>query len=355
MRVAFILPSLANRGPIIFTQYLLNDLCNFQVDIEVFYFNEIKNNILDLGFKSHKISKFIKYDFSSFDIVHTTMAIPDLYASIFVPKNKWVCSMHNYLIEDVQMSHSFLKSKLITFLWKNSIKKCKNIIVSSQQMALYYKKLLKKRSINYHLISYGIYEKDYTEVIDSDLNVINSFKSRNLKIIGSVGLLIQRKGFSQLLNLVKEHDDLAAIIVGEGNDFENLKKQIDLLGIKDRVYLPGFRNNSHNFYKYFDFYGHVSYSEGFGLAMLEAMSKKLPIICSKLEIYEDYFTDDNVSFFIPGDFSSLNDSYLRILQNKDHYSRKSYELFKNFFDVKNMSKKHFDVYTNICKESHLSN
>lgn len=349
MKIAFILPSLANRGPIIFTQYLLKYLCTHEVEIEIFYFNDVKENILDLGVKTHKLSKYKKYNFSNFDIVHTTMAIPDLYASLFVPNDKWVCSMHNYLVEDVKMSHSFFKSKIITCLWKKSIKKCKNIIVSSKQMKQYYEKLLKNSNINYHLIPYGIYEKKYTDLLSNDLEVINTFKEKGFKIIGSVGLLISRKGFSQILKLVKLHEDLAAIIVGEGNERKKLEKEIQELNIADRVYLPGFRNNSHNFYNFFDIYGHVSYSEGFGLAMLEAMSKKIPIICSNLEIYRDFFSQEDVCLFEPGNIEKLNEAYCYIVQNMEKYSNASFSLFNKYFDVRVMSNRHIELYKKIIK------
>lgn len=351
MKIAFLLPSLENRGPIIFTQYLLKKLLENGIDIEIFYFNDVKTNILDLGVKATKISSWKKYDFSSFDVVHTTMAVPDLYASIFVPKSKWVCSMHNYLIEDVKMSHSKIKSFFIIKLWKTAISFCKNIIVSSNQMKSYYQKLLNKKTIEYHLIPYGIYEKDYTQLQDNDIEIINDFKSRNLTIIGSVGLLIPRKGFLQLLELVKIRSELAAIIVGEGFDRKNLENAIEKLDIKDRVYLSGFRTNSHNFYKYFDIYGHVSYSEGFGLAMLEAMSKKLPIICSNLEIYKDYFSEEDVCFFEAGNIEELNAAYINICKNREKFREASYNLYRKIFDVKIMSNNHISLYLKIIQSN----
>lgn len=38
----------------------------------------------------------------------------------------------------------------------------------------------------------------------------------------------------------------------------------------DRFILLGFKDNSIDYYKYFDIYAMTSYSEGFGLAMLES-------------------------------------------------------------------------------------
>ena len=349
MKIAYILPSLENRGPIIFTQYLIDELKNNNIEIEVFYFNEAKTNSLNLNVKCRKISKFKKHDFTKFDIVHTTMALPDLYASFFINKNKWICSMHNELIKDVKMSHSKIKSFLIIKLWLSAIKKCKEIIVSSNQMKFYYEQLLKNKKINYSVIPYGICEKKYSEILPDDFNKIDYFKSHSYKIIGSVGLLIPRKGFSQLFSLLEKDEKLALVIIGDGFDRSNLEYEIKEKHLENRVFLPGFRNYSFNYYKYFDIYAHVSYSEGFGLAMLEAMSKKLPIICSNLAIYHDYFTDDDVSFFEPGNEKSLFLAYKKIINNFEKYKLSSYKLFSTMFNVKTMARNHIELYSDFIK------
>ena len=349
MKIAFILPSLANRGPIIFTQYLLSELSKGDAHIEIFYFDDTQKNKLDLGVKTTKISFNRKYDFSEFDIVHTTMARPDIYASRFVPKSKWVCSMHNYLIEDMTLLYTPLKAFAIIFLWKHALKQCRNIITSSNQMTEYYKKLLGSEK-NYKMIPYGIYEKEYSAIDKNDLKVISNFKERGFKIIGSVGLLIPRKGFSQIFAILEKYKDTALVIIGEGAERQNLERLALEKNVSDRVFLPGFRNNSHNYYHYFDIYAHVSYSEGFGLAMLEAMSKKLPVICSDLPIYKDYFTDGDVALFDVGNSNSLLQAYERISENYEKYSKASFRLFETKFKAEIMCRAHIEFYNSIIKE-----
>lgn len=346
MKIAFILPSLANRGPIIFTQYLLQELCKTNNCIEVFYFDDTQKNILDLGVKTTKIPFRKKHDFSDFDIVHTTMARPDIYASRFVPREKWICSMHNYLKEDMLMLHNKLKALGIIFLWKNAIKKCRNITTSSNQMTEYYKKFL-RNPISYTMIPYGIYEKSYGQICSEDEKALLGFKKRGLTVIGSVGLLIPRKGFLQLIEILKEFENTALVLIGEGSERNILEKVIEENNLRDRVYLPGFRNDSHNYYKYFDVYAHASYSEGFGLAMLEAMSKKLPVICSDLPIYQDFFTNNDVALFKAGNTESLMTAFNKVVENMQLYKAASYRLFREKFDVVVMCAKHEELYNSL--------
>lgn len=351
MKIAFILPSLANRGPIIFTQYLICELLKQNIYCEVFYFDEKLKNTINLGVKTNKISYRNKFDFSCFDIVHTTMARPDIYASRFVPREKWICSMHNYLTEDLKLLYNPIKATLIITLWKHALKKCKYIITSSNQMTDFYKHFLKK-NITYRMIPYGIYDKKFSKIDENDYKVISSLKEKGLTILGSVGLLIPRKGFDQLFYILEKYKNTALVIIGEGSERQHLEEIIKKNNLYDRVYLPGFRNLSHNYYQYFDIYAHVSYSEGFGLAMLEAMSKKLPIICSNLMIYHDFFSEKEVALFEPGNKGSLISAYEKIMNNYQSYSNSSFSLFEKQFKAEIMATQHIDFYNNVvsCKK-----
>lgn len=355
MKIAYILPSLANRGPVIFTLYLLEELRKYNIDIEVFYFKDSETSCLTLPVKCTKIPFFKRHDFSSFDIVHTTMALPDIFAFLFVDRSKWISSMHNFLEKDIKMLYSPLKSLTIIFLWKTALKKCKNIIVSSRQMQTYYEQLLKNKNAKYRIIPYGICEKEYEEIDGADFEFIQKFKANNFTVIGSAGLFVARKGFEQLFSLLTYDKNLALILIGDGVERKNLEASVKKFDLQDRVFMPGFKNNSYNYYKYFDIYAHVSYSEGFGLAMLEAMSKKLPIICSDLEIYRDYFSEKDVCFFKAGSETSLKSAYNKIISNLDYYGQSSYNLFLSQFDVKVMTKNHLDFYDEVISTSNLQN
>lgn len=341
MKIAFILPSLENKGPIVFTQYLLDYLNDYVDEIKVFYFKEKKG--LNINVPCQKIGFFEKIDFSNYDIIHTTQALPDLYGALFIEKSKWVSSIHNFMIEDLSMIHSKFKTNMIVFLWKWALRKCQNIVVSSSEQRHYYESFLKTK-INYFLIPYGVKEKSYTEINQEDLSIIKRLKENNYFIIGAVGLLIPRKGYKQLISLLEKDKNSAVVIVGDGPEKEALEKAALLKNVNERLIILGFRNNSYNYYKYFDAYAHVSYSEGFGLAMLEALTKKLPIICSNLPIYSDFISNQDVSFMEPGNEKSLFEAYDYVKMNKTLLSERAYELYNNIFSLKKMGENHICMY-----------
>ena len=349
MKIAFILPSLANKGPIVFTKYLIEGLKGKVDYIEVFYFRDIVE--LDLGVPTKQINFFEKLDFDDFDIVHTTMIKADLY-SWWNKKNiskKAVVSMHNYLVEDLNFLYKPFKAKVFTFLWKMSLNSINHIIVSSEDQLNYYKKLLGNQK-EFTLIPYGINKKEFKEIDLKEKQLLEALKSQ-YKVIGSCGLLIERKGFKQLIEFLINNSNFAVVLIGDGEDRSNLESLIEKYSLKDRFFLLGFKDNSIDYYKYFDIYAMTSYSEGFGLAMLEAMSQSLPVVCSNLPLYREYFDDTNVALFEPNNIESLSNAIYKVSENMDYYKNASYKLFKEKFSLDVMVDRHIELYKKVMSES----
>lgn len=349
MKIAFILPSLANKGPIVFTKYLIEGLKGKVDYIEVFYFRDIVE--LDLGVPTKQISFFEKIDFDNFDIVHTTMIKADLY-SWWNKKNiskKAVVSMHNYLVEDLNFLYKPFKAKVFTFLWKMSLNSINHIIVSSEDQLNYYKKLLGNQK-EFTLIPYGINKKEFKEIDLKEIQLLEALKSQ-YKVIGSCGLLIERKGFKQLIEFLTNNSTFAVVLIGDGEDRTNLENLIEKYSLQDRFILLGFKDNSIDYYKYFDIYAMTSYSEGFGLAMLEAMSQSLPVVCSNLPLYRGYFDDTNVALFEPNSIASLTNGIYQVSKNIYYYKNASYKLFEEKFSLDVMGDKHINLYKKVISES----
>lgn len=347
MKIAYILPSLDNRGPIIFTKYLIESLKNFDVEIHVYYFKDSANP-LDLEVPSFKISLF-KYTLEdTYDVIHSTMLMPDLYMYLHRKriKSRAVISMHNMITEDLNFNYSLFKYTIYNLIWKFILNRNVPIIVSSEEMKQYYIDKLSK-CVDITKIPYGINKKKYTAINNSaDIEIITALK-RKYKIIGSVGLTIKRKGFIQLVDFLSINSEFAVVIIGDGEDKENLLSYAFELGVQDRFIILGFRDNAYNYYRYFDIYAMTSYSEGFGLAMIEAMSHELPIVCSKLQLYDEYFSDNDVSFFEPDNIESLVQAFSKIVSNIDYYKQKSINLYYKNFSLEKMGKHHMSFYNNL--------
>ena len=348
MRIAFILPSIDHKGPIVAAKNLIKSLQNDINYIEVFYFNDIIN--LDLGVKITKISFLNKVNLDKFDIINSYMAKPDLYTAIFFKNdNRVVTTMHNYLEKDLDLLYGNIKSFIYKKLWKYAIKDKKSIIVSSDDMINYYKNLLGD-NLGYHKIEYGV-EKKKVYDIKLEHKELLSHMQEKYTILGSVGLLIERKGYHQLIKFLTENENYAVVILGDGIEHIKLINEAKKYNVESRFIILGFQNNSTNYYKYFDIYMMTSYSEGCSLAMLEALSQSLPLVCSDISNHKACFCDKKVGFFELDNRKSLEDAILKVNDNKEYYKKSAYRLFKEKFSLDVMGDKHIKLYKEISNEN----
>lgn len=349
MKVAFLIPAIDAKGPNIFTYNLILSLIKRKdFECEVFHFSRDRGDATYLNFpvKVHALSLYKKYDFSGFDIIHSTMPIPDIYVSFHELRKKYICitSMHCIMKEDLYQRKGKVKGYIESLIWSFFLKKNSNIIVSSEAMKIYYNKLL-DNGIEYKKIPYGIprAKPDITKIDKSTQDALLIFKQKYTVLCGC-GSLIKRKGFWQLINYLSYNVNSAVVLIGDGEckiELENLAKKMH---VQNRVLFLGFRNESLNYYPYFDIFCMCSNSEGFGLAMLEAISFGLPLVCSNLNIYEDYFGDGKVSLFDFGNQDEFNHAVDKVICNMDYYRRSSLEVFSSFFSLDSLAENHYTYY-----------
>lgn len=276
------------------------------------------------------------------------MLKPDLYLYYHRKsmEKKSVSSLHNMIKEDLKFNYGFIRRHLYQFIWKKILSR-KNLplVVSSFEMLKYYEDFLQRKSL-ITIIPYGITKKQIKEIGLEDRDKITKLKQK-YTLIGSVGLVIKRKGFEQLVYFLQKNKNYAVVIIGDGSEKESLLNLSESLNVSDRFIILGFKNDSYNYYKYFDIYTLVSYSEGFGLAMLEAMAYGLPIVCTDLPIYKGYFNNTQVGLFESGNIESLSKAIHLVSDHKSEYSDASKKLFENEFSSSVMGEKHFEFYNKL--------
>lgn len=105
----------------------------------------------------------------------------------------------------------------------------------------------------------------------------------NKKMI-SVGRLEPEKGFSDLIDVFylfqKEEPDWTLDIIGDGFQRENIEKQIHDYHLEDKIVLHGMQNAEYvaKYLKDASIYVLPSFSESFGIVILEAYSYALPVV-----------------------------------------------------------------------------
>ncbi len=101
-------------------------------------------------------------------------------------------------------------------------------------------------------------------------------------IVGSIGRLDAMKAHNVLLRAIAPLANVKAVILGEGAERSSLEKLAAELGIVDRVEFPGWIENPRSYLPKFDVVAMPSRSEGFPLAMVEAMLAARPVIATRV-------------------------------------------------------------------------
>ena len=99
------------------------------------------------------------------------------------------------------------------------------------------------------------------------------------------------------LALLKDRGELDRIhylICGRGEMWASLERTAKELGISDHVNFLGYRTDAPELYRASDLFLFVTFREGLSVALMEAMSSGMPIVCAKIRGNTDLI-DDNIS------------------------------------------------------------
>jgi glycosyltransferase involved in cell wall biosynthesis len=103
----------------------------------------------------------------------------------------------------------------------------------------------------------------------------------DVRVVGSVGLLNDAKGFDLLVGAATRlPDDVHLLIVGHGEREDALRSQARALGLAQRVHLPGWRDDLAAVHDATDVFALPSRWEGLPYALLEALAAGLPCVAT---------------------------------------------------------------------------
>lgn len=178
----------------------------------------------------------------------------------------------------------------------------------------------------------------------------------NKKIILFVGSLTPRKAPDVLLNAMKiildKFSNSYLIFVGDGYLKNELENKAAELGISQHVNFSGFVDEKLKplYYHSADIFVLPSFSEGFGIVLLEASACGLPLVVSNLEVFNSVVIDGyNGLFTKTGDKENLADKIISLLENDDLRLQMSKNVLKNVkkFSWKSVSDETEKVYLSL--------
>ncbi len=124
--------------------------------------------------------------------------------------------------------------------------------------------------------------------IERDYDFRRKYAMDNEKIILFMGRLVYEKGVQHLISampkVLERYNDAKLVICGKGGMLDELKAQVEALGISNKVYFAGYMNGKdvQKMYKVADISVFPSTYEPFGIVALEAMLSQNPVVVSDI-------------------------------------------------------------------------
>ena len=171
-------------------------------------------------------------------------------------------------------------------------------------------------------------------------------------IVGAVGRLSVQKGYTYLLEAVKqvlqEFPHMTLVFVGDGVLRESLEKKVKELGIEKKVVFAGIQKDMVNIYRNIDVFVMSSIDEGLPLVLLEALAMQKPAIVTDVGAIAKVVKHNKTGLLLESrNVGALKGAMLELLNNKEKAQElacNGRKLIEKNFSSKSMARQYKEVY-----------
>ena len=204
-------------------------------------------------------------------------------------------------------------------------------------------------------IQYGL-DTSRFDLVEDVSTVREEFEGE--KLVGTVARLTEQKDLGTLIRAfatVAGDHDAHLVIVGRGEQRDELERLVANCGVASAVTFTGFREDVPALMHAFDVFALPSRWEGFGVVFLEAMAAQTPVVASNTSAIPEVVSDGTTGFLCkPGDLKAfaeristlLNDDELRTEMGEAGRQR-----LESKFSVERMVDEMVAAYSSLLKTS----
>ena len=180
-------------------------------------------------------------------------------------------------------------------------------------------------------------------------------------VLGNISRLELLKGHSLLLKAFKilteqEKDKsrrIILMIIGDGEEKENIYQDIKELGLEKSVILKGYRNDIPNILAVVDLLVHTSFREGLPRVMVQAAATGVPMVAFNVDGIPEIIRDDYNGFLVePKNINQLVEKitiYLRKPELLKMHGDNSKRVVKNRWTIEGMVKGTDKIYSKLIE------
>ncbi len=329
--------------------------------VKVYYF---KPGFFRFWFYSDDLRKSLAKNIGSFDLIHITSVF--LFASTLGAyyakkyKKPFIISPRGSLMgEPIKRKSSILKRLYIYLVERHSLKG--SILHFTAEVEREEYKKLNLPMKDSFIIPNGLDFSQFDVVIESNL-FRNKFNIPSEKsVILFLGRISWKKGFDTLIPAFKKISvkNAEALLVVAGVDDEGymnkIKEEITRLNLEDRVIFTGeiLGNMKVAAFRESNVFVLPSYSENFGMAVVEAMSCELPVVITDGVGISGDIKNANAGIVIHKDEDVLADAVLSLLgdvENAKEIGKMGGQFVRAEYAGERMAEKMFREYNKIIND-----
>lgn len=343
MKIAYIVPSLYNAGPVNVVHDLVEVMIQHGHQCVVYYFDEMTEQ--DFPCLTERISFYSSVSFNEFDVVHTHGLRPNLYVLLWKPlktTTNFIATFHNYVFQDFSYRYSKLKTFFGGYLTLLSVFRHNRVITLTGLAMDYYARWISKKKL---CIVYN------SRVIDSALLLSAEEKQRlldfkgNSLLIGIHSRIYPLKGIDLLIQALPYLPDYKLFVAGSGESKQEYADLAKECRVEDRVCFAGRIPFAYRCLPYYDIYALPSRSEGFPLSVLEAAAYGKNIVCSDLPVFKELYTDAEVAMFELPNIESLVGAIKSAAANSV-YGINAKKKYEQVYSPEAFYERHLKIYKN---------
>lgn len=177
---------------------------------------------------------------------------------------------------------------------------------------------------------------DTEEIVSkAEQNIINYEFGQKVPTFISVGTVFPQKGFDRLLRVHKKLLDEGfkhkILIVGDGYDFENIKKLKTELNVDETATMLGFTDNPYPYFNKADFFILSSRYEGFPTVLFEAITLKKKIIATEVSGVKEMLNNGELGLIVENSEEGIYSGMKKALLDSQDFEKytdmlKDYEM-----------------------------
>ena len=151
-----------------------------------------------------------------------------------------------------------------------------------------------------------------------------------------------------------EYEKMHYLIVGRGEMWPSLEAAAKEMGISDHVHFLGYRTDAAELYGCCDLFAFVSFREGLSVALMEAMSSGMAIVCTKIRGNTDLIDHGITGHFTENDPDSVAESIRTMVTRPDYREKLGKAAAEKalLYDEETVLRQVKDIYLNIQEAAH---